>query len=323
MPILQESARRGLTLVELLVVMMIILILATIVVAFAPGFQDSQKVARGADQVQGWLLMGRQWAKKDRTPTGIRLLINNGVATDLLYIQTPPSFTVPFGVPGLSPTQQAATPQPLFRKISVQTNAAGTTTTVSLDLTAAVQPFQNVGDFAGGQFNSGDSTKWAVQPGDSLVIHGTICLVGSVSATNPVSNIADQITLSTPLTGNLLNIPATTDYYFVRGARALSGESTLKLPQDVAVDTSKGIPSTTGTGQLDILFSPSGELLSPSTSTVGKVILWVRDTSKLDSKTSDETLIAIDIRTGLIAAQPVGPASDPFVYTRDGRPSGL
>src|SRR5436305_13633665 len=91
-----SNIRRGMTLVELLVVMVIMLILATIVVAFAPGFQDAQKVGRGADSLQGWLLMARQWAKKDRVPTGLRFLVNNGVATDLMYTQQPPNFTVPF-----------------------------------------------------------------------------------------------------------------------------------------------------------------------------------------------------------------------------------
>jgi type II secretory pathway pseudopilin PulG len=313
------------TLVELLVVMVIMLILATIVVAFAPGFQDAQKVSRGADQLQGWALMARQWAKKDRTPTGLRLLINSGTATDIMYIQQPPNFTVPYAVPALSPADQAAStpgPQPPFRRISVATAAGVSTVSLDLTNTISVKSTQTIGDFSGGQFLSGDSTKWAVQAGDSLVIHGTICLVGTVTTSNATLGMADQITLATPLQGNLMTIPLTTDYYFVRAPRPLTGESTLKLPQDVAIDTTKGVPAASG-NTLDVLFSPSGELLSPSTSSVGKVILWLRDTSKLDPKTSDEALIAIDIRTGLIAAQPVGPASDPYTFTKDGRPSGL
>src|SRR5258708_2097886 len=118
--------RRGMTLVELLVVMVIMLILATIVVAFAPGFQDAQKVGRGADQLQGWLLMARQWAKKDRIPTGLRLIVNNNGVSDLQYIQQPPTFTVPYALPPLTQAEtqlliQQGTmvaPQPAVRRIT-------------------------------------------------------------------------------------------------------------------------------------------------------------------------------------------------------------
>src|SRR6267154_2106627 len=101
MAINSSGFRRGMTLVELLVVMVIMLILATIVVAFAPGFSDAQKVARGADQLQGWLLSARQSARTNRVPTGLRLIVSNNVVTDLLYIQQPPIFTVPYAVPAL------------------------------------------------------------------------------------------------------------------------------------------------------------------------------------------------------------------------------
>ena len=110
-----SGVRRGITLVELLVVMVIMVILATVVVAFAPGFQDAQKVGRGSDQLQGWLLMARQSAKKDRVPTGIRLTVTTvgGVAavTDMQYVQQPPTYTVPYAVPALpAPGQQPLAP---------------------------------------------------------------------------------------------------------------------------------------------------------------------------------------------------------------------
>ena len=133
-----SGARRGITLVELLVVMIIMVILATVVVAFAPGFQDAQKVGRGSDQLQGWLLMARQWAKKDRLPTGIRLNVTNvsGVAavTDMQYIQQPSTYIVPYAVPAQAPGQQ-----PLARRISIAANAGGTCT-AALDMSWAASP---------------------------------------------------------------------------------------------------------------------------------------------------------------------------------------
>ncbi len=106
----------AMTLVELLVVMVIMLMLATIVVAFAPGFQDAQKVARGADQLQMWLVSARQTAKSARVPSGLRLFINNGKVNELQYIQQPAIFTVPFAVPG----QASGQPQTALLGVKAQ-----------------------------------------------------------------------------------------------------------------------------------------------------------------------------------------------------------
>ena len=295
MSIKLSGIRRGLTLVELLVVMVIMLVLATIVVAFAPGFQDAQKVARGADQLQGLLLTARQWAKKDRVPTGLRLSISNNVVTDLQYIQQPSTYMVPYATPALPPGQQ-----PIARSISI------TGSTATVDTTSAVASGQTAGDFLAGGTNP-------VQAGDYLVLHEAIYSITGVGAT--------QLTLGSALPANITSVPPTTDYYFVRGPRPLTGESTLKLPQDVVIDMAQSIVPGSNGVQYDILFSPSGELLAPASS--NKVILWVRDITKPAGAT-DDTLIAIDMRTGLIAAQPVnvgGP--DLYLFTKDGRSSGL
>jgi prepilin-type N-terminal cleavage/methylation domain-containing protein len=328
-----SGKRRGITLVELLVVMIIMVILATVVVAFAPGFQDAQKVGRGADQLQGWLLMARQWAKKDRVPTGIRLSVNNvsGVAavTDMQYVQQPPTFTVPYATPAVNPGQQ-----PLARRISLA--PSGTTSAATLDMSWTASPqlspptvsaVQQQGDFSGGLgFASGGAAgaaTWPVQIGDYLVLHQSMySITGFGSAVSP---FCDTLTLGSPLQTGITSIPATTDYYFVRASRPLTGETTIKLPQDVIIDISQslGLPSTAVGKTVDILFSPSGELLSPQFSSIGKVVLWVRDVTKPPGNTSD-TLIAVDMRTGMIAAQPVNVGgADLYLFTKDGRSSGL
>jgi prepilin-type N-terminal cleavage/methylation domain-containing protein len=313
--------RRALTLVELLVVMVIMLVLATIVVAFAPGFQDAQKVSRGADQLQGWLLTARQWARKDRVPTGIRFSVVNNAVTDLQYIQQPPTFIVPYAVPALTPGLQ-----PVSRRISL--NTAGSVTTASLDIMGStpLQPGQSISDFSGGLGMSSLATSsklWPIQVGDYLVIHQTVCSVASFGSSPTAAGLSDLITLASPAPGNLGTLPPTSDYYFVRAPRPIVGESTLTLPQDVTIDFSAGKSVFTPTnGQFDILFGPSGEVLSPSSSTIGKIVFWILDPTKPAGNTQD-TLIAVDIRTGLIASQPVGPAGSPYAYTTDGRSSGL
>ncbi len=317
-----SGIRRGITLIELLVVMMIMLILATIVVAFAPGFQDAQKVGRGADQLQGWLLTARQWAKKDRLPTGIRLSVStdpktgNTVATDLQYIQQPSTYIVPYGVPAQAPGIQPV--QPIARKITI----TGSSATFDPAWTASLSvPGQIPGDFAGGGTNP-------ILPGDYLVLHEAIYSITTLSST--------QLTLGSGLPANI-TVPPTTDYYFVRAPRPLSGESTLKLPQDVAIDLGQptvvppivySVNMTASASGYDVLFSPSGELLAPVSS--NKIILWVRDLTRPQAQPptprilGTDSLIAIDTRTGLIASQPVNPnSSNYYLYTQDARSSGL
>ena len=262
-----SGERRGITLVELLVVMIIMVILATVVVAFAPGFQDAQKVGRGSDQLQGWLLMARQWAKKDRVPTGLRLTVTTvgGVSavTDIQYVQQPPTYTVPYAVPALPPGQQ-----PIARRISLAPLTA-TTSLASLDTGWTASP-QSAGQIAGDFLGGGTNPNQAGE--DCLSFTKRMYSITSVDcgAQHRAS------TRQRPLPVDITSVPATTDYYFVRAARPLTGESTLKLPQDVIIDMSQSNPTSGANTTIDILFSPSGELLSPSFSSIGKVILWVQ-----------------------------------------------
>src|SRR5437899_4734829 len=65
--------QRAFTLVEMLVVLGLMLVLAALAIAFIPRMNERAKTPRGASQLQMWLLIARQWAKRDNTPTGIRL----------------------------------------------------------------------------------------------------------------------------------------------------------------------------------------------------------------------------------------------------------
>src|SRR5438874_732372 len=93
LPPTTRNRRSGLTLVELLVVLALMLLLAALGVAFVPKAAERAKSSRGADQLQGWLLIAKQWAKKDGVPTGIRMISDGNLyARDLQYIQTPDDF---------------------------------------------------------------------------------------------------------------------------------------------------------------------------------------------------------------------------------------
>src|SRR3989442_1738471 len=105
-----SSRRRAFTLVEMLVVLALILMLTAVAIAFIPRVTERQKTARGADQLQGWLFIARQWAKRDGRPTGLRIQQgriypsaaspNANYRTELQYIQQP----APYWLPGTTMT---------------------------------------------------------------------------------------------------------------------------------------------------------------------------------------------------------------------------
>lgn len=66
--------RRAFTLIELLVVMAIMLTLFALGVAFLPGTYQDRHVQRGAEQIQRYLVMAREKAKRDQVPVGVQLL---------------------------------------------------------------------------------------------------------------------------------------------------------------------------------------------------------------------------------------------------------
>src|SRR4051812_12597701 len=87
--------RPAFTLIELLVVIAILVMMIAIVALFAPKLGERQKTAKGADQLQGWLLEVKQLAKRDGAPRGVRLYIDpaTGYCNELSYIEQLPDLT--------------------------------------------------------------------------------------------------------------------------------------------------------------------------------------------------------------------------------------
>ena len=138
-----------------------------------------------------------------------------------------------------------------------------------------------------------------------------------------------------------LPISSATNYRIILSPREMAGESQLILPNNVIISfetpdpmnpnftLSQNVPMVGPPGAQfpQILFSPSGAVVGDNTGT-GQIILWVRDGSKGPITTADltlgkGTLITIQPRTGFIAAHPVAPGADPYLFTRDGKSSGL
>ena len=315
-PICSSLTRRrsaGFTLVELLVVVFLILVIATLVVAFAPRLAERQKVPRGASQLQGWLLIAKQRAKRDQLPTGVRLQPdpnNPNIYRELQYIQKPDDWTG-------DPVQVLP----------------GSLSTVSL-----VPPRR--ADFSGG-YSVADQNLWPVQVGDYIEIKGG-GLVRRITA------VAQNTLTLAPSSAYPYPILPTSDYRIIRAPRPLVGEANLDLPKEIAIQGNttpippNPIDPTMIFGSVarqpdapnppvpfDILFSPAGPVIGSAVSSyvqgVGSeaVIFWVRDVS-LDSPTDGEPLLlTIYAKTGLIAVHPVSPLPDYFTAVKDGRASGL
>lgn len=184
--------RRGFTLVELLVVMSLIAILATLAIAFFPNAASSQVEARSGTLVQGWLTMAKQRAMRDQAPRGVRLWVNNttffagatlmtNVVTNCQFIEQPPDFPGNSGVTimGGSPTN----PQD---PNSIMFMPAG------------------VGILVNGYLpiNAAQTEYWTVQPGDYLEVLGTglmhqITQIGLPDAKNNLN--ADYVRISPAL----------------------------------------------------------------------------------------------------------------------------
>jgi prepilin-type N-terminal cleavage/methylation domain-containing protein len=307
-----SAKRAGFTLVEMLVVMVIILALATLTLALSPRLASSQKSATGASMVQGQLLIAKQRARKDGLPTGLRLIRASTNPADpqfnqvreMHFIQKPDDFnggqiyvTI---VPG-----NLASAQTVY---TVPSNAA---------------------DFFGGYGPNGDRRLWPVQPGDFLELKGG-GLVHRIIDVKMIKDLNGQVgpalILETPVS---FDIKSTVDYRILRTPRVLIAETPQELPKDIIIDLRYSVNLNTRVVQergdnvqtAEILFSPSGALMGAKQQS-GDPILWVRDSSFDDFTQGEPTLIAI-YQTGLIAAHPISLNGDYYSFTKDGRSSGL
>jgi prepilin-type N-terminal cleavage/methylation domain-containing protein len=307
--ILRPNRRSGMTLIELLVVMGIIVVLASLAVLVTPGLSSRHVAAQAASNVSGWMLIAKQRALRDLAPRGIRLINNNGVCTQLEYIEQPEAFR------------------------PIQDNGAGAGQPAVL----IANPPQNNMAILGGF-----SDVNAVQMNDILKITGTTAInsyritavaptvVGGVNCLQ-LTVIPDIITNNQPLPPNFIN------YQIIRRKRTLVSETALQLPKSMRIHlgswhsdlstlggpqpTDSSVTENFPTGDVDILFAPGGPVLD---SVGGKIILWVESVDD----TSEPTLIVIYARTGAIAAHPPGGDfnSTPAVkyrFAKDGRGSGL
>lgn len=197
------------------------------------------------------------------------------------------------------------------------------------------------GDFTGGNRFAGfghsalprNPVLWPVQAGDYLELKGAgpvrriYLILPSGNSTNPAAGYdGDLLVLN--IEDPPLMQPVTTytrDYRIIRTPRPLPGEAPVQLPVNVAIDLASNfaygnpLPIDGVTGQIDILFAPTGGMVSRALST-DRINLWVRDAS-LDvvdvssgvprAVDQEQSIITTYARTGFIAAYPVNSQVNP------------
>lgn len=290
--------RAGLTLVELIVVIAIIGVLATLTALYFPRFQAREFVQRGTDKLSGWLLIARQQARRDGKPTGVRLLVNNnGIANKLQYIQQPDDFA----------QGMYLGPDPMNNKVAI----------FSVDMT-------NLGI--------------AIEAGDYLEIYGGGVPRRIAAPPTAAMNTRLTLDPSTTPLPSLGTAPTgtVTNYRIIPQPRPIPGEQDLILSEDnditVAVDMHNGrsvnVPARTSGGVVvhEILFGPSGAVIGTGT-TNSQIILWVRDVTRNSNPANvldgDPLLVTIQPRTGFVATHPVSSGADPYAFAKDARSSGM
>lgn len=306
-----KSPRPGFTLIELITVMAIILILASMIVAVAYTANTKQIVANGSTTLVGWLKTAQAYALRDQRPYGLRLRPDgNLLCTTAQYIEQPADYV---GPPG---------------------STVSSTSTIG-GSTAAITASAGI-DFFGG-WGSGANANWPVQPGDFFECNsGKIGQIATNGGNSLTVNLWEPDAPATATNG--WNFTGMADWRIVRQPRTMVGADLLGLNNGVAINlntnnTYSSPPPPNNGGNIDIVFAPTGNVITPGL-TGRDIRLWLVDTTQPGFSASSTTfqgeqfIVTIAIRTGLISVQPVnvapgGPGyANPYSFTQDGRSSG-
>jgi prepilin-type N-terminal cleavage/methylation domain-containing protein len=309
----RESAagRPAFTLIEMLVVMTIIVVIATIAIAVAPKFGEKQKTSMGAGSLQGWFFNARQRAYRDGLARGLRFLPNTfgltavaGAGTVTVNVPTLDGIhsgswlLIDGGAANAEKIQViSATSQPSPQFTATFGLAHALNFSIRPWYCSDFQYLEQPDDYSAGTIYSsttaanvstvtftlptGIDLRNVVTAGqDQLSIRGG-------SEVHLIANVptANSVTLATPL---FVDIPAPNpvtnpgvDYRIIRAPVPMTGEVVLQLPQDVIVDLSFSLSAgkpfvSLTTPPVDVLFSPSGAVI-PQGGASGKYVFWVAD----------------------------------------------
>jgi prepilin-type N-terminal cleavage/methylation domain-containing protein len=267
---IRSSRRPAFTLIELIVVIGIIVIMATLAVMFLPNLDSHKGVPNAVSQLHGWVHLSRMQAIRDGTGHGVRLIDDGGGrVTTIQYIEQPDPIA-PRG-PGIRIMIRT---EPCYDPLLFPTPPnIGDLSVVTLyqDLTPPVPP---PGSYPVSYLTPPPDqppTPWinwdGVQPGDYFQLMGSPSVFAGIrrfTTTSPqvplppppqghplAQLVLDRVVEGTerpmpytvpapPNVGNV--IVASDNFRVIRQPRPLIGEPMLQLHKDVYIDLTRSHP---------------------------------------------------------------------------------
>lgn len=348
-----KHKRYGLTLIELLVTLIVLVTLLVIFVPVTLRMQDRDRIPRAGQLIQGALLKARSQALHDRKVTGVRFLPsanNPSHITQLEFVQEPGDFVDGWVFSGQLVTEPntMVPKQPVINPPNSNSITAWVSVELPRDSDVLYGPYSFTwSDSAGESHPPQRSTfRWtdAVRPGDWVEVTGNGQLYQIKGVYDADPPLPARLVLDRPLLQPLLQQPIhvhvptnlSSNYRIIRKARPLAGEKPVSLPQSAVVDITPNDPNditsnrgslTIGLirsdvdGTIDLLFNPAG-LVVGAAAAQDMVYIHVRDLSP--DLQDNEVLVVVYTRTGAVSTYPVDRVSgDPYLFARQGRGGGV
>ena len=295
-------SRRGMTLVELLVVMSIMLTFAAITAAFYPSISSDNQIAQASNKIQNLLVGARQKARRDNNVTGVRFfpdLNNPSAATQMMLVQKPVDLT------GNSLSAKIVYSPPNIISFSDNAN----------------NPWP----------------VWGFATGEDLIMANDI-LVEPV--TNNSTQIIGKGTLTNQMliNSNFYNpeiylAKATLNYKIIRQARIVPGEEVIPMPEgyEISLGANFSGPKVNPSDySIDVCFEKTGAVYQIDFA--ANVYIWVHKTGST-KYSEDDAIIGIQRNNGKVAVFPVGLVDfsnagntnlhNPFMFARNPTNEGL
>lgn len=297
------QVRKGMTLVELLVVMSIMVTFAAITAAFYPSISSDNQIAQTANKIQNLLVGARQKARRDNNVTGIRFFpdaTNPNIANQMMLVQKPVDLT------GNSLGANIFFTPPNIVSFSDNTN----------------NPY----------------FVWGFATGDDLIMPNDILVDPSTNnATNitgrryvPPTNMPDYKSMVINSGFYTPNFISPLNYKIIRRPRIVPGEEAIPMPDGYEILLGAnfyGPKVNPSDSSIDVCFEKTGALYQIDFAS--NVYIWVHKTGST-KYAEDDAIIGIQRNNGKVAVFPVGPVDfsdpklhDPFKYATNPTNEGL
>lgn len=292
--------RRGMTLVELLVVMSIMLTFAAITAAFYPSISSDNQIAQASNKIQNLLVGARQKARRDNNVTGVRFfpdLNNPSAATQMMLVQKPVDLTG--NSLGANLYQPSLPGNPTVIQFSTQV--------------------------------------WGFPTGEDLVMANDIFYDSATNNSTQITGkgalINQMLIYSNFYNPNINSAIATLNYKIIRQARIVPGEEAIPIPEGYEISLGanfSGPKVNPSESSIDVCFEKTGAVYQIDFA--ANVYIWVHKTGST-KYSEDDAIIGIQRNNGKVAVFPVGLVDfnnatnsnlhNPFMFARNPTNEGL